>query len=150
MRIKLTILLYGIPESESCSVMSDSLRPHGLYSPWSSPGQNTGMGSLSLLQGIFPTQGSNPALPHCRRILCQLNHEGSPRILDWVANPFSRGSSQPRDRTQLSCIAGGFFIVWVTREASLFVLFLCLFVSTKAFSSLLSFPFLFYIWVAPG
>ena len=43
-------------ESESCSVMSDSLRPHGLYSSWSSPGQNTGVGSLSLLQGIFLTQ----------------------------------------------------------------------------------------------
>ena len=50
-------------ESESHSVMSDSLRPHGLYSPWNSPGQNTGVGSLSLLQGIFPTQGSNPGLP---------------------------------------------------------------------------------------
>ena len=45
--------------SESCSVMSDSFWPHGLYSPWNSLGQNTGMGSLSLLQGIFPTQGSN-------------------------------------------------------------------------------------------
>ena len=56
--------------------MSDSLRPHGLYSPWNSPGQNTGVGSLSLLQGIFPTQGSNPCLPHCRRILYQLSHKG--------------------------------------------------------------------------
>ena len=46
--------------SESRSVMSDSWRPRGLYSPWNSPGQNTGLGSLSLLQGIFPTQGSNP------------------------------------------------------------------------------------------
>ena len=43
-------------ESESRSVVSDSLRPHGLCSPWNSPGQNTGVGSLSLLQGIFPTQ----------------------------------------------------------------------------------------------
>ena len=49
--------------------MSDSLQPHGLYSPWNSPGQNTGVGSLSLLQGVFPTQGSNPGLPHCRQIL---------------------------------------------------------------------------------
>ena len=55
-------------ESESCSVMSDSLWPHGIYSPWNSPGQNTGVGSLSLLQEIFPTQGSNPGLSHCRRI----------------------------------------------------------------------------------
>ena len=60
--------------SESHLVLSDSLRPHGLYSLWNSPGQNTGVGSLSLLQGIFPTQGSNPDLPHCRQILCQLSH----------------------------------------------------------------------------
>ena len=51
---------------------------YGLYSLWNSPGQNTGMGSLSLLQGIFPTQGSNPGLPHCRWILYQLNHKRIP------------------------------------------------------------------------
>ena len=56
-------------ESESGSVVSDSLQPHGIYSPWNSPGQDTGVDSLSLLQGIFPTQGSNPCLPHCRWIL---------------------------------------------------------------------------------
>ena len=67
------------------------------------------MGSLSLLQGIFPTQGSNPGLPHCRQILYQLNHKGSPRILEWVAYPFSRGSSQPRNQTGVSYMAGGFF-----------------------------------------
>ena len=72
-------------ESENCSVISDSLRPHRLYSPWNSLGQNTGVGSLSLLQGIFPTQGSNPGLPHCRWILHQLSHKRSPRILEWVA-----------------------------------------------------------------
>ena len=71
--------------------------PHGPYSPWNSPGQNTGVGSLSLLQGIFPTQGSNPGLPHCRQILYQLSHRGSPRTLEWVAYPFSRGSSWPRN-----------------------------------------------------
>ena len=65
-------------ESESHLVMSDSLRPHGLYSPWNSLGQNTGVGSLSLLQWIFPTQESNQGLPHCRRILYQLSYEGSP------------------------------------------------------------------------
>ena len=64
-------------ESESRSGMSDSLQPHGLHSPWKSPGQNTGEGSLSLLQGIFPTQGSNPGLPHCRWILYQLSYQGS-------------------------------------------------------------------------
>ena len=80
--------------------MSDSLRPHGLYSPWNSPGQNTGVGSLSLLQAIFPTQGLNPGLPHWRWILYQLSHKGSTRILEWVDCPFSR-SSQPRNRMRL-------------------------------------------------
>jgi len=51
---------------------------HGLYSPWNSPGRNTEVGSLSLLQGIFPAQGSNPGLPHCSWILYQLSHKGSP------------------------------------------------------------------------
>ena len=71
----------------------NSLQPHGLYiySPWNSPGQNTGVGSLSLLQGIFPNQGSNPGLSHCRQILYQLSHKGSPRILERVAYPFSSG-----------------------------------------------------------
>ena len=62
--------------SESRSVMSDPLRPHGLYSPWNPPGQNTGVDSLCLLQGIFPTQGSNPRVLLCRRILYQLSHRG--------------------------------------------------------------------------
>ena len=60
-------------ESVSHSVMSDSLRPHGLYPTrlclWDSPGKNTGVGSHSLLQGIFLTQGSNLGLLHCRQIL---------------------------------------------------------------------------------
>ena len=95
--------------SENWSVMSDFLRPHRLYSPWNSPGQNTGVGSLSLLQGIFPTQGSNPGLPYSRWILYQLSHQGGPTILEWVAYPFSSRSSRPRNRTGVSCIAGGFF-----------------------------------------
>ena len=85
--------------SESHPVMSDSLQPHGLYSPWNSPGQNAGVGSHSLLQGIFAIQGLNPDLPHCRQILYQLNHKGSHRILEWVAYPFSSGSSRPRNGT---------------------------------------------------
>ena len=116
--------------------------------PWNSPGQNTGVGSCSL-QGIFPTHRLNSGLPHWRRILYQLSHKGSPRILDtgslsllqrifltqesnqglwhcrwilsqqsqeaspgileWVACPFSRGSSRPRNSTQVSGIAGRFF-----------------------------------------
>ena len=95
------------------------LWPHGPYSPWNSPGQNTGVGSLSLPQGIFPTQGSNIGLLHCRWILHQLSHKGSPRILEWVAYPFSRGSSQHRNRTRVSCIASGFFTNWAMREALL-------------------------------
>ena len=70
-----------------------TLCPDGLYGPWNSPGQNTGVGSLSLLQEIFPTQGLNPGLPHCRQILYQLSHQGSPRVLEWVAYPFSSSSS---------------------------------------------------------
>ncbi|CAI9153432.1 unnamed protein product [Rangifer tarandus platyrhynchus] len=72
--------------------------------------KNAGAGSLSLLQGIFPTQESNQGLLHCGRILHQLSHKGSPGMLERAACPFSRGSSQPRNRTRVSCIVGGFFI----------------------------------------
>ena len=65
------------------------MRCHGLHSPRNFPGQNIGVGSCSLLQGIFPTQGSNPGLSWCRWILYQLSHQESPRILKWVAYPFS-------------------------------------------------------------
>ena len=98
-------------------VASDSLQPYGLYSPWNSSGQNTGVGSLSLLQGIFPTQGSSPVLPHCRWILYQLSHKGSPRILEWVAYPFSSRSSRPGNQTRVSWIAGGFFTNRAIRES---------------------------------
>ena len=104
-------------ESESRSVVSHSLQPHGLYTPWNSPGRNTGLNSLSLLQGLFPTQGLNPDLPHCRQILYQLSHKGTPRILEWVAYPFSRGSSWPRNPTGVFCIAGRLFTNWAIREA---------------------------------
>ena len=73
-------MLWKWSESEGRSIVSDSLRPHGIYSPWNSPGQNTGVGSLSLLQGIFLIQGLNPGFLHCRRILYQLSHKGSPKI----------------------------------------------------------------------
>ena len=106
--------------SESHSVVSDSFWPHWLYSPWDSPGQNIGVGSLSLLQGIFPAKGSNPGLPHCRQILYQLSHHGSPRILEWVAYPFSSWSSWPRNQTGISCIAGGFFTSWASRKPYFF------------------------------
>ena len=82
-----------------------------------SPGQTTGVGSFPLLQGIFPNQGLNPGLPHCRWFLYQLSHKGSPRILKWVSYPFSRGSSRPRNQTGVFCIAGRFFTNWTIREA---------------------------------
>ena len=106
-------------KSESHSIMSDSLQPHGLYGPWNSPGQNTGVPSPSLLQGIFPPQGSNPGLPQCRWILYQLSHYGSPRVLEWVDYSFSSGSFWPRSWTRVSCIAGRFFTSWATRKAFL-------------------------------
>ena len=72
--------------SVSFSVVSNSLRPHGLYPArllwsWNSPGKNTGVGIHSLLQGIFLTQGSNTGLPHCRQILYHLSHQGSPKSI---------------------------------------------------------------------
>ena len=127
----------GVNESESCSVVSDSLQPHGLYSPWNSPCENTVVGSRSLLQGIFTTQGLNPQLLHWQADSLPLSHLESlsvylkseseshsvlsnslrpnglytvrgilqARLLEWVAIPFSRRSSQPRNQTRVSCIA---------------------------------------------
>ena len=170
-------------KSESHSVVSNSLWLHGLYSPWDSPGQNTGVGSLSLLQGIFPTRDRtqvshitgrfftswatgkvilylDPMCDHVRELnmtfkeylaLCPpstamrgnsrmrlifsesvshsvmsfsfLSPSGSSvhgifqaRILEWVAIPFSRRSSWPRDRTRVFSIEGRFFTIWATRE----------------------------------
>ena len=105
---------YTESESESRSVLSNSLQPDGLYSPWNSPGLNTGAGSLSILQGIFPTQGLNPGLPHCRWILYQ---QGKPKntgmgclsLLQWIF--------LTRNWTGVSCIAGRFFTNWAMREA---------------------------------
>ena len=77
---RFSLLLLSIPESksESGSILSNSLRSHGLYSPWNSLGQNTGVGRQSLLQGIFPAQGSNSGFWHCRWIIYQLSHQRSP------------------------------------------------------------------------
>ena len=92
------------------------------YSHWNSPGQNTGVGNLSLLQRIFPTQESTAGLLHCRRILYHLSHKGSPSLLDWVAHPFFRVSSQHRNRTRFSHTAGRFFTNWSMREAPIIAL----------------------------
>ena len=98
---------------DSCPVVSNSLRPIGCSPLGSSvhgdsPGKNTGVGCYALLQGIFPSQGLNPGLPHCRWILYHLNHQGCPWILKGVAYPFT-GSSQPKNWTGVSFIAGEFF-----------------------------------------
>ena len=84
----------------SHSVVSDSCDPTdcsplGSSVHGDSPGKNTGVGCCAIFQGIFPTQQSNPGLSHCRWILYHLSHQGSPRILEWVADPFSRGLSSP-------------------------------------------------------
>jgi len=67
--------------------------------------------AIPFSRGIFPTQGSNSGLPHCKWIFNHLSHQGSPRMLEWVTYPFSRGSSQPRDQTGVSCTASGFFTI---------------------------------------
>ena len=79
--------------------------------------QNSGVGSLSLLHRIFPTQGSNPGLPHYWWILYQLWHKGSQRILEWVAYLFSSRSSWPGNWKWVSCIPGQFLTNWAIREA---------------------------------
>ena len=83
--------------------------------------QNTGVSSLSLLQGIFPTQGLNPGLPHYQQILYQLRHKGSPTILEWVAYPFSSQSSRLRNQTRVSYTTGRFFTNWAVKEAYLWL-----------------------------
>ena len=88
-------LLYSKEKvAQSCATLCNPMD----CSPWNSPGQNTGVASHSLLQGIFPTQGSNPSLPHCRQSLYQLRHKGSRRILKWVQvcqNPLDNRRKPP-------------------------------------------------------
>ena len=101
--------------------MSDSLdpidhRPPGSFVHGDSPGKNNEVSCHALLQGIFPAQGLSLGLPHCRQILYHLSNQGSPRILEWVAYPFSRGSSRPSNWTGISSIVGGFFTKRATRE----------------------------------
>ena len=98
-----------------CDPMDCSLPGSSVHGD--SPSKNTGVGCHALLHRIFPTQGSNPGLLHCTWILYHWSHQESPRILDWVASSFSRGSSWSRNWTRASCIAGRFFISRATREA---------------------------------
>ena len=104
-----TLLHLTLCDATHCS-------PPGSSVSGNSPGKNIGVGCHALLQGIFTIQGSNPGPSHCRQILYGLSHRGSPRILEWVTHPFSRGSSQPRNRTRVSCTAGRFLTSWATRE----------------------------------
>ena len=105
--------------AQLCPTLGDTMNcsPPGCSVYGDSPDKNTRVGYHDLLQGIFPTQGWNPGLLHWRRILYCLSHQGIPRILEWVAYTFSWGSSRPRNWTEVSCIAGGFFTVWATRES---------------------------------
>ena len=87
-----------------------------------SPGENTGVSCHALLQRIFPTQGLNePRSPTLQVDSYFLSHQGSQRTLEWVAYPFIRGSLLPGNRTRVSCITGGFFTSWATREARIYV-----------------------------
>ena len=111
--------------TQSCPTLYDSMdcNSPGSSVHGDSPGKNTGVDCHSLLQGIFPTQGSNPGLLHCRGILYHLSHQGSPRTLEWVAYPFSRGTSWPRNQTEVSYIPHDFFTSWATRKALSFLPF---------------------------
>ena len=104
---KPVLVLYIL--AQSCPTLRDSmdcnLPVSSVYGD--SPGKNTGVGYHALLQGIFPTQGSNPCVIHCRLILYHLRNQGRPRMLEWVAYPFSRGSSWSRNGIRFACIAFG-------------------------------------------
>ena len=116
----------------SRSVVSDSSRPHGLQPtrlprPWDSPGKNTGVCCHFLLQSMKVKSESEVARScptlhdpmDCSPPGSSIHRIFLARALEWVASPFSRGSSQPRDPTWVSCIAGGFFTNWTTREAAM-------------------------------
>ena len=97
--------LWGRTELNTTKRLSSSR----IYSPWDSPSQDTGVRSLSVFQGVFPTQ-VKPRSPALQVDSLKLGHKGSPRIPEWVAYPFSSRYSQPRNQTGFSYIAGGFII----------------------------------------
>ena len=107
---------HGVKVSQSCPTLCDLMAytVHEILQTiileW--------VASRSLLQGIFPTQGLNPGLPHCRWILYHMSHQGSPRILEWVAYPFSSRSAEPSNRIKVSCIVEGFFTSLAKRKDS--------------------------------
>ena len=97
-------LVFFLSEMKWNSVVSDSLWPHGLYSPWNSLGQNTGVGSLSRLQGIFPTQGSNPSPHIAGRFFYHLSHKGSPFFTRVGPNFEVLGSMKRNDTSSFTCM----------------------------------------------
>ena len=101
---------------KSSSVVSDSVT-HGLYSLWNSLGQNTGVGSLSFLQGIFPTQGSNPGLLHCRQNLLPAEPQRKPKNTGVGSLSLPQQMFLTQVSTRVACIWGGFFTNWAIREA---------------------------------
>ena len=115
------------------SLSSVSLWPHGLHSPWNSPGQNTGVGSLSLLQGIFPIQGSNPGLPHYRRILYQLGYDM--QIHTYTNTHIHKSIHIPRAsfvaqlvKNSMDCIVHGFSESDMTEQLSLVYTCICMYI----------------------
>ena len=102
--------------SESCSVVSGSLRPHELYVPLNFPGQNIGVGSLSLLQGIFPIQGSNPGLLHCRHSL-PAEPLGKPKNTGVGSHALLQGIFPTQGSITGLLHQGWFFTFWAAREA---------------------------------
>ena len=104
--------------AQSCLTLCDPMdcSPPGSSVHGGSPGKNTGLRCYALLQGIFPTQGSTP-VSHIAGKLFTSEPLGKPKNTGGGGPPFSRGSSQPRNRTRVSCIAGGFFTSSATREA---------------------------------
>ena len=105
--------------AQLCLTLCDPMdcSPRGSFVHWDSPGKNTGVVAMPSSRGIFSAQGWNPGITHWRWILYCLNHQRSPRMLQWVAYSFSRVSSWSRHETGASCIAGGFFTSWTTRDA---------------------------------
>ena len=114
----LTVILLCAVLCQSCPTLCNPMdcSPPGSSVHGDSPGKSTGVGCHALLQGIFPSQGSNPGLPHCRQIFYHLSQQGSPRIPKWVTYLF-QGIFPTRNQTAVSCIAGRYFTSWATREA---------------------------------
>ena len=110
--------VYLSVKSENSSVMSDSLWPHGLYGPWNSTGQNTGVGSLSLLQGIFPTQGLNPGLSTLQADSLPAETQAQEYWNGYsIPSPGDLPDQEdPGSWTRVSCTAGRFFTNWAIRE----------------------------------